>query len=135
MPFAPCWKKLFDMELGPITDLLTLTKPIPKLNLTNYGATANTNIVSTDTSQGLKAKNPPCLFRIYVVFGTSGVFSVQRTAGNATQTENLNQGVALTANAAYMFDILAETQENIDFQTTVTGTILKLLVVEKGDVK
>ena len=135
MPNAPCWKKLLDLEIEKVN---ALVRPITKLNNTNVAVTANTNIVTggSSTIAPLQASNAPCIFRIYVVLGTSGVFSVQRrVSAGGFVTENLNQGVALTASAAYMFDILVDTNEYIDFQTTVTGTLLKLLVVEKDDAK
>jgi hypothetical protein len=47
----------------------------------------------------------------------------------------MNQGVALTAGAGYMFDVLVDQGERMDFQTSVTGVISKLSVVEKDDAK
>jgi hypothetical protein len=77
----------------------------------------------------------PCIFRIYVALSVSAVFSVQRQTSGAFVTENMNQGSALAANAGYMFDVLVDVGEKIDFQSTVTGTVLKLSVVEKDDAK
>lgn len=132
MPFAKCWKKLLDLEVDKI---LALQDPIPKLSMLNTVVTANTNFISTTVSNQLTASNPPCIFRIYVVLSVSGVFSVQRTKGGQTVTENLNQGVALTAAAGYMFDILVDNSEYIDFQSTATGLAVKMSVVEKDDAK
>jgi|SRR5271157_1977536 len=133
MPFADCWKKLLDLEIQKILDLET---PQPILSLTNSPCTANTNIIAASTSATpLLPKKTPCIFRIYVCLGTSGIFSVQRTNGGATTAENLNAGVALTASAAYMFDIIVNSNDKIDFQSTVTGTIINLSVVEKDDAK
>jgi hypothetical protein len=133
MPNAPCWKKLLDLEAESIN---ALVRPIPKISIASGSATANTNIISNGTTSfPLVPRKAPCIFRIYVVLGTSGIFSVQRYNGAAATTENLNQGVALTANAGYMFDILVDQGEKIDFQTTATGTVIKLSVVEKDDAK
>lgn len=127
MPNAACWKKLLDLELAKLL-------PTTKVALANVPITLNTNIVSAANPAALIAPtNAPCIFRIYVVLGTGGVFSVQRTANGTTSTENLNAGAALTASAAYMFDILVDQGEKIDFQSTASGTLIKLSVVEKDD--
>lgn len=129
MANAQCWKKLLDIENSSF-----LPKPI--VSLFGINITANVNIVSAaNPSALLIPKNTPCLFRIYVVLGTSGIFSVQRLTSGSQVTENMNQGNALTANAAYMFDILVDQGEKIDFQSTSTGTLIKLCVVEKDDAK
>jgi hypothetical protein len=132
MPFAKCWKKLLDLEMAKIVAVET---PIPKFNTLNQAITANTNIISATVGNQLTASNPPCIFRIYVVLSVSGILSVQRTKGGQTVAENLNQGVALTAAAAYMFDILVDNSEYIDFQSTATGLAVKMSVVEKDDAK
>jgi hypothetical protein len=133
MPNAACWKKLLDLEAEAIN---AQVRPRPKISIVSGNATANTNIISNGTTAfPLNATKAPCIFRIYVCLATSGIFSVQRYNGAAAVVENLNQGVALTANAAYMFDILVDQGEKIDFQTTVTSVITKLSVVEKDDAK
>jgi len=134
MPNAKCWRKLLDLEIKKILDL---EAPIPIVSLVATNATANTNIVCVDPTKTtpLTAKHPPCIWRIYVVLATSGVFSVIRQVGGTLNTELMNQGVALTAGAGYMFDVLVDQGERMDFQTSVTGVISKLSVVEKDDAK
>jgi hypothetical protein len=133
MPNAKCWKKLLDMEVAFMRGAIL---PIPKISIVSGNATANTNIISNGTTAfPLSPNNAPCIFRIYVCLATSGVFSVQRYMSAGAVTENLNQGNPLTANAGYMFDILVDQGEKIDFQTTVTSVITKLSVVEKDDAK
>ena len=134
MPNAACWKKLLvDMVAEAIN---AQVRPVPKISIVSGTATANTNIISNGTTAfPLTPSKAPCIFRIYVCLVTSGVFSVQRYMSAAAVTETLNQGVALTAGAGYMFDILVDQGEKIDFQTTVTSVITKLSVVEKDDAK
>jgi hypothetical protein len=133
MPNAQCWKKLLDLEIAKIVNL---EAPIPIISLVQVNVTANTNIIAPTANQTpLTPKNTPCIWRIYVCLSNAGIFSVQRTAGNTIATENLNSGVALAANAAYIFDIIVDQSEKIDFQTTVTGILLKLSVLEKDDAK
>jgi hypothetical protein len=142
MPYAECWKKLLDIEGQTIIDgINSLTKGTPKLSIANRAVAANTNFIETAGTAGLvnlKPDKTPCLFRIYIALSVSGIFSIIRQIQGSpitTVQENMNQGVALTAAAGYMFDILVDDGERIDFQTTVAATILKMSVVEKDDVK
>jgi hypothetical protein len=101
--------------------------PIPKASIFNTAVLADTNFLSSD----LSPTNTPTLFRIYICLSTSGVFSVRRSKGGVTVAENLNSGNPLLAGCAYMFDILVDSGETVNFQTTVAGTVLKLSVIEK----
>jgi hypothetical protein len=142
MPNAACWKALLDLEIQKVLDKLPSVSdidiPVPILSMTKTAIGANTNFVAIDlTKQSLlKPKKTPCIFRIYICLDTAGIFSVQRTSPDKQViAENMNQGVALTANAGYMFDVLVDQGEQIDFRTTVAASILKLSVIEKDDIK
>jgi len=106
-----------------ISDFL---RPILKGSVFNTSVTANTNIFSSD----LSPTNSPTTFRIYACFDASGVLSVVRTKDGVTVTEQLNDGSALVANGAYMFDIIVESGETINFQYSVNATAIVLKVVE-----
>jgi len=88
--------------------------------------TANTNIAPTD----LSPTYTPSIFRVYCCFSASGVLTVRRTRGGVTVSEQLNGGAALTANAAYMFDVLVDSGETVNLQYSVGATALKLSVME-----
>jgi hypothetical protein len=107
-------------------------KGIGKVSILNKPIAANTNFISTDPAKTppLKPTNTPCIFRIYVCLSVAGNFSVQRKKASQATTEYMDQNVALAANSAYMFDILVDEDETIDFQTTVAATIIKFSVVE-----
>jgi len=138
MPYARCWKKLFDLEIQKLLDAVNIQTPVPLLSVTNQAIALNTMFIATDLTKQtpLKPKKAPCIFRVYVCLSVAGIFSVQRYAPDKQiSVENMNQGIALTANAGYMFDVLVDQGEGIDFQTTVAATILKLSVVEKDDAK
>jgi len=81
-------------------------------------------------SSNLKPTYTPCIFRIYACFDASGVLTVRRTKAGATVSESLNGGAALTANAAYIFDILVEEGETLNLRYSVDATIHSLKVVE-----
>jgi hypothetical protein len=137
MEHALCWQKLLDYEFNKLLQKVDIQKPIIKYSAFQQPVTANTNIVAptSGTQTLVTPTNSPCIFRIYICLTVSGVFSVIRSGTGTSTTEALNQGVALTAGAAYMFDILVEAGEKVDFQTSVTGVISKLLVIEKDDAK
>jgi len=94
----------------------------------NTAITANTDIFASD----LTPKYTPCIFRIYCCFSAAGVLSVRRTSGGVTVNEQLNAGSALTANAAYLFDILVDSDESINLRYSVDATCIKLSVIEIG---
>jgi len=100
--------------------------PELKRRLFNVAITANTNLFATDLSPTYK----PCIFRIYACFDTAGVLTVRRTSAGVTVGEQLNAGTALTANAAYLFDIVVDGDETINLQYSVNATLLKLSVLE-----
>jgi hypothetical protein len=100
--------------------------PTSKATVFNTAVLANTNFLGS----AITPTTTPCILRIYICLNTAGVFSVQRTKTAVTIAEQLNSGTALNANAAYMFDILADSGETLNFQTTVAATILKFSVHE-----
>jgi hypothetical protein len=116
-----------DLALSALKDALTskLT-PILKGSIFNTSVATNTNIFSSD----LSPTNSPTTFRIYACFDTGGVLTVRRTKAGVTVGEQLNGGTALTANAAYIFDIMVESGETINLQYSVNATALKLAVYE-----
>jgi len=132
-------------EVGPISparliqileDLLTTPSgitildkalPIAKGSIYNTVIAANTDFFTTDISPS----NTPTLFLIYVCLSVAGIFSVQRKVGAVTVVENLNAGNPLIAGAGYGFEILVDAGEEINFRSTLAGTINKLSVVEK----
>ncbi len=55
---------------------------------------------------------------------------MRRTKAGTTVSEELNAGSALTADAAYLFDVIVDEGETINLQYSVAATVLKLSVVE-----
>jgi hypothetical protein len=100
--------------------------PILKGSVFNTSVNANTNIFASD----LSPTNSPTTFRIYACFSASGVLTVRRTKAGTTVSEQLNGGNALTANAAYMFDVPVESDETVNVQYSVNATALKLAILE-----
>jgi hypothetical protein len=117
--------KLQNLDIA-LSGLRDIFRPILKGSVFNDSVTANTNIFSSD----LTPTNNPTTFRIYACFNASGVLSVVRTRAGTTVVEQLNGGTALSANCAYMFDILVESGETINLQYSVNATALTLKVLE-----
>lgn len=121
--------------LNQLTDsvLATIVRdylyPISKGNIFNTVVLAATDFYGA----ALAPSYAPCGWRIYVCLSVAGILSVRRTFGGVTVAENLNAGTALTANAAYIFDISVDVDETINFRTSVGATILKMSVWEIGD--
>ena len=80
----------------------------------------------------LSPSRTPTSFRIYAAFDTAGVLTVRRTKAGDTVSEELNSGVALVKDGAYVFDIVVDTGETINLQHSVGATILYLIVLEVG---
>jgi len=78
----------------------------------------------------LSPTNTPTTFRIYACFDAGGVLTVRRKKGTVTVSEQLNSGVALEANAAYMFDIIVESGETINLQYSVGAKVICIKVCE-----
>lgn len=114
----------------------SLAPPESKVNLFNTTITDTTPILASDITPTYS----PTLFRIYAVFDTALRFEVLRTVGTITVVEQLNGGANVNAGAAYMFDILVDSGESINFQAyidgtgTTTATLFKMSVVEKPGV-
>ena len=89
-------------------------------------------IAATDIFGGmLPIATGAVTWRIYATFSAGGVLTVRRTIDSIVWiSEDLNAGVALTPNAAYMFDIIVQSGEILDLRYSVNGTALVLKVVE-----
>jgi len=100
--------------------------PIKRFSEFNTSETANTDILSSDISP----LTAPSYLRIYATFDASGVLSLQRTNGGTTVAEQLNSGNALSANCAYVFDVITDDGETYNLQYSADATALKLIIVE-----
>jgi len=109
-----------------LTALRDLLKPILKGSVFNTAFEAGVDIFAA----GLTPTNSPTIFRIYAVFNAAGVLSVARTRAGTTVLEQLNGGINLNANAAYLFDVPVETGDSINLRYSVAATALRVLVME-----
>lgn len=88
---------------------------------------AGVNILAANLTPTLPI---PVRFRVYAVFNAAGILVVERTVGGVVIPELLNEGNALVAGCAYMFDVGLSGLETINFQYTVPGLALTFIVTE-----
>lgn len=103
-----------------------VTKALFKGSVFDEAVVANTDIFDSD----LEPTGLTTTFRIYACFDAASVLTVRRTSGATTVSEQLNSGVNLTANAAYMFDIIVRSGEAINLRYGANATCFCLKVVE-----
>lgn len=115
---------LQDGLMEVVVDLLT-PKPIAE--------EFNKTITGGSPFGSVSPSNPNSGFRISVAADTAGTFSIVRNKSSSPQTTvttPLNGGNLLTANAEYIFDILANSDEQISFQYSANAKFLIFKVFE-----
>lgn len=105
--------------LARLKDLLTGIIPLEVAAQHGVAETADTDILGSD----ITPTNTPCLFRTMVMLETTGVFSAMLKNDGVTKQLKLNGAVALTADCAYMFDILVHSGDTVNFQTSASGNV------------
>jgi len=104
--------------------------PIAKASLFN---TALPAAESGWLSSTISPTNSPSYLRIYVCISIAGILRVARTQSITTVTENLNNGNALVAGAAYIFTVPYRYNDSINIRySTTTGTIYTCIIDEVG---
>jgi len=103
-------------------------KPIEKAVEHNKSVTANTNILAAD----LTPTDPPTLFRTMIAFNAAGVFKAIITRDATSVTAEFNAGATLAANSLYIFDMLVHDGDKVNFQYSVSATMLVMRVQEIG---
>jgi hypothetical protein len=94
-------------------------KRIELANQQNVAELANINILSVELSPSFT----PTTFRVQIVLDTPGVFSLILTKTTVAVIHQFNSGVALAANAVYIFDHLVHHGDTVNYQTTVAGNV------------
>lgn len=116
----------------PICCIDRETIPIQKALIHNQALpNANTNFIVAS----LSPVNVPTTFRIQIGVSIAGTFNVIITNGGNSQILTLNStaGPALTAGALYIFDVLVDSGDTINFQYTATGGTIQVLRVQEID--
>jgi len=100
--------------LSPLAKAEIFNAALPAIGVNWLGA----DITPTDT---------PSFLRIYLTVAVAGTLSVARTVGGVTVVEELNHGVNLVANSAYMFDVEWRAGDGINLRFSATGANILVL--------
>lgn len=113
--------------------------PLQKAHVHNEAASADTDILASNITPSSFIDNAgntvqvPCLFRIQVQTDTAAVFSAMVTnaeGGAGEMTLKFNAGADLAAGALYIFDMLVEEGDSVNFQFDDDVNVDKLIVQE-----
>jgi len=88
--------------------------------------TADENILP----EYIKPLKHPSLFRIMVAFNIGGVFKAVIKRHGKIEIVKFNEGSSLVADCLYIFDILVQKWDEINFQYSASG-ILKVLRIQE----
>jgi len=75
--------------------------------------------------------NSPSYLRIYVCVAVGGVLRVARTVGGVTVIEDINSGVALVADSAYMFTVEWRIGDSINIRYSTTAANIIILRIDE----
>lgn len=110
------------------TGLAQVITPIAKASIFNTALpVAGADWLTT----AITPTSSPSYLRIYICVAVGGVLRVTRTVAGVTVTENLNDGVALVANSAYMFTIEWRTGDSINIRYSATGANITVLRIDE----
>jgi len=100
--------------------------PLEKAHVHDTAVGANTDFLAED----LTPSDPVVLFRIMIAIDTAQVFRAHISDGATEVPLEFNGGVALVAQSVYIFDILVNTGDEINFQCDGAVQIEKFIVQE-----
>jgi|GEM_PF-6336985 len=120
--------ELKDVMQGTALDIETL-QPIVKASLHNEAVVADSDMLSSPA----EPERTPCLFRVMACFTAAGALSAVVTNGGDSQVVKLNSGNDLAASALYIFDLLLDEGDSVNFRYSINAT-LKVLRVQEIDI-
>ncbi|MBT9161280.1 MAG: hypothetical protein DDT26_02585 [Dehalococcoidia bacterium] len=137
---VPFWRLFFDAPAQPGASAvivigigLELQKPptptrLKRADLFNIALPpAEANWLTTGITQVVPLSN----IRLYVCVSVAGILRIARKQGATLLTEDLNRGVSLVANSAYMFDVLWSELDGLNVRYSVSGGIIRRLIINE----
>ena len=110
-----------------ITSAIGSAAGVEKASVHNQAVGAGVDILGA----ALAPSDAPCTFRVHVAFDDQGcVFSAAITRGGNTQVVDFNQGIALTAEAIYGFDLLVNAGDTVNFRSSAACNCMVMRVQE-----
>jgi len=111
-------------------NISSVISPIAKASIFNTALpTAESNWLSTN----IVPTTSPSYLRIYVCVSVAGILRIVRTISGTTITENMNNGVNLTANSANLFTIEWRNEDSINLRYSVTSGTIYILRIDEID--
>lgn len=104
--------------------------PLEKANVHNGNKNANNNFLAANISPS----DYPVLFRVQVMLPAAGKFTAKIKKTTTTLTCHFNGGADLTASALYIFDVLMQSGDSINFQSdqNQNGHLLRVQEIAWG---
>jgi hypothetical protein len=119
-----------DISVVPSPVTIAQLTPIVKASLHNQALPAiNTNFLGAN----IVPTNPPCAFAIEVAISVAGILSATVTSGGNTQVASLNAGIALTAGALYIFEVIVHSGDSVNLRYNATAGNIQILRIQEVD--
>ena len=99
--------------------------PLQKAHIHNTAKNAGTDFLVAD----ITPSDAPCLFRIQIQVDTLAVFSAKVNSTTEVSLE-FNAGAQLTAGVLHIFDMLVDTDDEVNFQVDQNVNVDKFIVQE-----
>jgi len=96
--------------------------PLQKAHIHNTAKAVNTDFLTAD----ITPSDAPCLFRIQIQVDTAAVFSAKVNSTTEVSLE-FNAGAQLTAGTLYIFDMLVDTDDEVNFQVDQNVNVDKFI--------
>jgi len=113
---------------------LPCAQPIEKVALFNVGGSsldAGDSILAELASGAIVASSPPSMFRIMVSMSKAGKFKAQLTQDSTTKDLTFNNDTNLAADSVYIFEMLVNEDDSIDFEQDQTDQTINVLIVQE----
>jgi len=101
--------------------------PLEKAHIHDTAVEVDTDFLTAD----LTPSDPVVLFRIMIQLDSAAVFRAEVDDGTSEVNLEFNGGAQLTAGALYIFDMLVNTDDNVNFQVDQQGVSIDKFIVHE----
>jgi len=101
--------------------------PLEKAHIHDTAIVVFTDFLEDD----ITPSDPPCLFRIMIQLDAAAVFWAEVDDGTTEVNLEFNSGVELVAGTLYIFDMLVNEDDNINFQIDQQGITIEKFIVHE----
>ena len=101
--------------------------PLEKAHIHDTAIAVDTDFLEDD----ITPSDPVVLFRIMIQLDSAAVFRAEVDDGTSEVNLEFNGGAQLTAGALYIFDMLVNTDDNVNFQVDQQGVSIDKFIVHE----